>query len=811
MTDTDAIRNNEDNISTNINMSEVCPKYEYLNSALLEKLVKKPEEYGIDDALHKQFQKLWRCSSRITGRYEPEYKRTGATLDGRLFALKGITATTIPRRWRNALAFTSYWDCDMKNASWGITLKLAKEQGTPHEKIELFCNNREFHYTAWVNKNGGTREDAKDAYIKKLFTYRKIVKPNTLTAELQALHTAMISTEEGEKSLTAITQKLDKDKKSKANIIGKVFSNIVFKREALILELAIKKMKQDRIEVGGLMFDGFYIRKSKDNPDEKPDLTGLNTYLKDVEQVGVEFAVKDMTEFPEGVGEDLYKLTRADVMNEEKAKYVELRRIFEEEWGVCKVRNGGRLFRRSIEEADGIRVETYSQTSLVDVYRDWEPAGSFRTSIITGGKNPQFFIKNWIDDHEKKVYDTAQFMPCLKYAEAHPTVYNDFKGFKVQRTLENLIEPSEEDLNDYDLIGKYIYNLFKDKTEEQSQINFEYIMRWLAQIFQKPMERSEIMIVLKGRKGIGKSDFSEMVKAMMGTAYWAKTADPLRDLWGNFNDLMENKTFVHIDEPEGLDNEQAIEKLKDAITAKHFNVKRKYCDTMVERAYFNCFMTLNHEGTGIPITADNRRFAMFESATLSYKGNEYDKYYKAIRNPNALALFYKDLMEFDMEGWSWGRETIPKTDFLERSKKNSIRNHHQFLEQLLLAKHTRMASQVYQQVNGDYIGLCGAIYKGYLKYCDETGDNGKSRMSGKDFKTELRCLDGINVKRTSMKSHNINGDCYIICIPELTETLRSLGLDLPEQVDEAEFLESDDENTTHEYCYSGKVHSLDEL
>jgi hypothetical protein len=817
MTETVEIRNNEENISANINMAEVVPKFEYLNIALLTKVCKNNgADFDLEASIFKKLTALRRMSNRVSGKYEPEYKRSGATLDGRLFSVKGITAQGIPKVWRNALAYTNYWDCDMINASWQIALDLAKELGTPHAKIESRCQHREFYLTEHIKKNGGSREDAKKHYLEKLFTHKTNFKPNTLPAEISLLHTALLATDDGNKTKTAIEQKLTKDKKPKTNIEGKVFANIVFNREAKLLEIAIKKLKQDKIETGGLMCDGVFIRKSKASPEIKPDLTSLNNYLKEVENTSVQFKIKDMTEFPEGITEELYTLTRADVMNEERAQYEELRRQFEEEWCVCKVRNGGRLFRRSLETPDGIRVETYSQTSLVDVYRDWEPAGSFRTSIITGGDKGTFFIKNWIDDHEKKVYDMAAFMPCLKYAEGHPTIYNDFKGFQVQRTLEKMIEPSEEDLKDYDLIGKYIYNLFKDKDDEQSNINFEYIMRWLAQMFQKPMERSEIMIVLKGRKGIGKSDFSEMLKAMMGTAYWAKTADPVRDLWGSFNDLMECKTFVHIDEPEGIDNEQAIEKLKDAITAKHFNVKRKFCDTSVQRAFFNCFMTLNHEGTGIPITADNRRFAMFESATLSYKGNEYDKFYHAIRNPNALALFYKDLMEYNMAGWSWGRETIPKTDFLERSMKNSIKNNHQFLEQLLLAKHTRISSQVYQQINGDYIGLCGSIYKGYCKYCDEIGDNGRSRLNGKDFKTELRCLDGINIKRTSVKAHNINGDCYIIDVPVLTETLRGLGLDMPDSLDEAEFLESDDETNNDDLdvgvkTYQSKVHSLNDL
>lgn len=810
MTDTVEIRNNEDNISTNINMSEVCPKFEYLNIALLSKLCKEPDAFDIPNDLIKKLNALKRGANRVSGRYEPEYKRSGATLDGRLFAVKGITSSSLPKRWRNALAYTNYWDCDMINASWQIALDLAKQLGSPHEKLENFCKLREAYFTAWIKKNGGSRDEAKEEYIKKLFTYRKQVKPDTLTAEIKTLQTLALSTDDGEKSLAALTQKLNKDKKSKDNIIGKVFCNIIFKREAELLELAIKKLKQDRIEIGGLMFDGFFIRKSKDSPDTKPDLTGLNEYLKDVENTSVQFKIKDMTEFPDGITEELYTLTRADVMNEQRASYEELRRVFEEEEQICKVRTE-KIFYCSRVREDGIVDYHYSENQLISAYRDWDKAGTFRTSIITNSEKPTFFIKNWIDDHEKRCYDSIDFMPCLKYADEHPEIYNTFKGFKVQRTLEDLIEPSDKDLEDYDHIGNYIYNLFKDKDDEQSKINFEYIMRWLAQMFQKPMERSEIMIVLKGRKGIGKSDFSEMIKNMMGVEYWLDTSEPSEEIFGKFNDALARKLFVNIDEPEGFDCEKNIEKMKHAITAKHLNLKQKFQDTRRLRATQNFFMTLNHEGTGIAITADNRRFAMFESATLAYKGNEYDKYYHAIRNPNALALFYKDLMDYDMTDWSWGRETIPKTEFLERSKKNSIRNHHQFLEQLLLAKHTRQQAQVYQQINGDYIGLCGNIYKGYCKYCEDTGDNGKSRMTGKDFKTELRCLDGINVKRTSVKSYNINGDCYVINIQELTETLRGLGLDLPDAIDEAEFLESDeDTETTQSYCVN-KVHSLDDL
>ena len=816
MTETVEIRNNEENISANINMAEVVPKFEYLNIALLTKLCKNNgADFNLASNLVNKLTALRRMASRITGKYEPEYKRSGATLDGRLFAVKGITAQGIPKVWRNALAYTNYWDCDMINASWQIALDLAKELGTPHAKIESRCQHREFYLTEHIKKNGGNREDAKKHYLEKLFTHKTNFKPNTLPAEISLLHTALLATEDGNKTKTAIEQKLTKDKKPKTNIEGKVFANIVFNREAKLLELAIKKLKQDKIETGGLMCDGVFIRKSKASPEIKPDLTSLNNYLKEVENTSVQFKIKDMTEFPEGITEELYTLTRADVMNEERAQYEELRRQFEEEEQICKVRTEKLFFCSRVCDS-GIKDFSYSENQLIGAYRDWYKAGTFRTSIITGSEKPTFFIKNWIDDHEKKCYDRIDFMPCLKFADDHPEIYNTFKGFKVQRTLEEMIEPSEKDLEDYDHIGNYIYNLFKDKDDAQSKINFEYIMRWLAQLFQKPMERSEIMIVLKGRKGIGKSDFSEMVKNMMGVEYWLDTSEPSEEIFGKFNDGIARKLFINIDEPEGFDCEKNIEKMKHAITAKDINLKVKFQNLNRIRATQNYFMTLNHEGTGIAITADNRRFAMFESATQSYKGDEYDKYYHAIRNPNALALFYKDLMEYDMTGWSWGRETIPKTDFLERSKKNSIRNHHQFLEQMLLAEHTRKGCQVYQQLNGDYIGLCGSIYKGYCKYCDDTGDNGKSRMTGKDFKTELRCLDGINVKRTSSKAHHINGDCFIINVPVLTETLRGLGLDMPESVDEAEFLESDDDNTFDDLdvgvkTSQSKVHSLNDL
>lgn len=778
---------NEINILDNEYMSNMIPATETVNVALLSYALDNANDLDIDANDLAMMKKLMRKCDKVTGQYTPIYEQKGATLQGRVFCKTGLCA--LSRKWRNALAYKHYYDCDMVNAAYSFALQTAKEAGLKHEQLERYCDNRDemlMNYIARKKKAGTniTRDDAKMHYIKLLFTAKSkeaFVVKGSLQSEIYALQKYIMNTEP--KLVRAVEHDMKK-KNTTYNKGGKVLSHYIFNKENDVLQLAIKYLTKDKWVIGGSMMDGFFVGKQ-----DGLKLDNLNNYLKEVENVNVRFIFKDMKDFPSSLNKIQLNMSKQEQVDAEKERYLELREIFENTEDVAKIKlqNGFLVLR-----PEG---NTFISTScLRDMYCDWVVAGGYKTNVITGSKAPKLFIDNWILDPNKRIYENETWCPDID--ECSPKYFNTFKGFSAYNLMETLNEDdyTDEDRKDYHYILRFIRNLFKDKKgQEQSDINYMYILRWLANIIQNPTRKSEIMIVLKGKKGIGKSDFVLMLGRLFGEDYVFETRDPAGEVWGNFNDAIRNKILVNIDEPEGLDNAKNIEKLKGAITSKVINIKQKYKNLSTDKNYINFIMTLNEENTGIRITDDNRRFALFESATKRYTEAEYAKYYHAQRNPNAIALFYKFLQTIDLSEFYFDRTTIPKTDFLERSMRNSIKNYHAFMEQLLMDNHTRNYSGVHTKGDGDWIALCGDLYKGYTRFCDTSGDTDyQSKLKNIDFKREMRALDGVRDKHTSHKPANINGVCYIISKDILKQNLLDLGLTCETTEENINFLPEDD-------------------
>ena len=749
-------------------MSDYTPDKEICNVALLQHILDNQGDYDLSTADLNQMKRILRRANKDTGRYEPLYEQKGANLVGRVFCKTGLCA--LSREWRNALAFKNYLDADMVNASYSIALQMANKWDLPTDKLTEYCNNRDNFLMDYIKnkKERGikiSKDDAKIHYIKLLFGVpSKMIVKKSLEWELKLLQDRCIT--ECPKLVKAVEHDMKK-KKETYNKRGKVLSHAIFNEENRILQLAIKYLQKDGYVVGGTMFDGFFVEKK-----DGICLNNLNNYLKDVEDINIVFTFKEMRDFPKGLSSDLINLSRQEQLEADEQRYLELREVFEHTEGIAKIklRNGFLVIRPNGNCF-------VSSTALKEMYCDWNVAEGFRTNFITGGKAQKLFIENWILDPNKRIYDDQTFIPSI--TECPDNMYNTFRGFSVANASKNFDgEFSETDQQDYQYVLQYIKNLFSEKgSKEQTDINYIFFCCWLANIFQNPTKKSEIMIVLKGKKGIGKSDLINMLERMLGEDFVFQTSDPAREVWGPFNDAMESKIVCSLDEVCGLENGKFVERLKGAITGHKINIKKKYKDISREKSYLNFILTLNDEDTGIRITDDNRRFAMFESGMKRISENDYGKYYEAQRNPNALILFYRMLMNMDLTDIQFDRDFIPQTAFLLRSKMNSIKNYHSFLEQLLIDEHTRHFSKVANRWDGMMICLCGDLYKGYIRYCESSGDiDYNSKVKNSDFKKEMLSLEGVSSKHTSHKPSNINGQCYIIDASVLKNNLQELGL-----------------------------------
>lgn len=77
--------------------------------------------------------------------------------------------------------------------------------------------------------------------------------------------------------------------------------------------------------------------------------------------------------------------------------------------------------------------------------------------------------------------------------------------------------------------------------------NINYILNWLANIFQTPGKLTNTAII-KSNEGVGKNILFNFLKSIIGEEYCIGTADPERDCFGNFNNLLMKKILINLNE-----------------------------------------------------------------------------------------------------------------------------------------------------------------------------------------------------------------------------------------------------------------------
>ena len=247
------------------------------------------------------------------------------------------------------------------------------------------------------------------------------------------------------------------------------------------------------------------------------------------------------------------------------------------------------------------------------------------------------FIGDWIKDINMRLYTTMDFLP--KPLKCPVDTYNIFRGLEVEK-----LETTE-------LCGiDVLLNHFKILVNHDDK-SFEYLMNWLAHLFQKPGELSRVAIVFKSEQGTGKNlIFEELIGRMLGDKLWIQTGI-LDKVIGRFS-MISNKLLSILDEMNGKDSFMGSEVLKNLIVSPKISFEEKNVMTcMVNNC--NRFVFFSNNDTPVKIELSDRRFVVFE-ADNSLRNNE--KYFKEliknIKDDKVVYSFYQYLLNRDITEWN---------------------------------------------------------------------------------------------------------------------------------------------------------------
>lgn len=139
------------------------------------------------------------------------------------------------------------------------------------------------------------------------------------------------------------------------------------------------------------------------------------------------------------------------------------------------------------------------------------------------------------------------------------------------------------------------------------QDSYEFLLRYLAHLVQKPEEKTEVVLVLRSKQGTGKSIFANLLMKLLGRHAIQVTQE--KHILGSFNAHLRYRNLIVLNEAFWAGNKAGEGLLKSAITDSQAIWESKGVDAEEGFNFWNVIILSNNEWC-VPATADNRRFYM---------------------------------------------------------------------------------------------------------------------------------------------------------------------------------------------------------
>ena len=270
----------------------------------------------------------------------------------------------------------------------------------------------------------------------------------------------------------------------------------------------------------------------------------------------------------------------------------------------------------------------------------------------------------WLDRKIRPKYLGITFCPKDELPPEFVGFYNTWAGFQAT--------PKEGDFNHIDYHLRHIW--CKDNLE-----HYNYLMGWFAHLFQKPWEKTEVALVIKGTQGTGKSIImGGLLKKLIGRYYMQVDRSDL--IAGRFNQHLVGKILITSEESIFSGDQAAYNVTKNLITSDMIPIEEKGRTPRMEYSYHRLVFLSNED---VAVAADGRERRYFGLHVSDEKVNDhayFEELYHAINNGEAEA-FMHHLMHLDLSKFNVRRQ--PKTDALSMEFLSNLPPEQQWLFEAL--------------------------------------------------------------------------------------------------------------------------------
>lgn len=266
----------------------------------------------------------------------------------------------------------------------------------------------------------------------------------------------------------------------------------------------------------------------------------------------------------------------------------------------------------------------------------------------------------WIDHPQRRQYETIVFAPGQEVEEA----YNLWRGFACNSL------PGDK--------HQYFLHHIRDNVCSGNPEHYHYLIGWMARMVQHPDGPGEVAVVLRGRRGTGKSFFAKVLGAMFGRHY-LQVSDS-KHLVGSFNAHLRDTVLLFGDEAFFAGDKKHESVLKTLVTEEHLVIEGKGVDAEAAPNYVHLILASNEDWV-VPAGLDERRFFVMEVGEEHKQDHAYFKCIKDELDNGGLENLLHFLLTHDMSNFEVRQ--VPQTRALQDQKIMSMSPETQWLYERL--------------------------------------------------------------------------------------------------------------------------------
>ena len=394
-----------------------------------------------------------------------------------------------------------------------------------------------------------------------------------------------------------------------------------------------------------------------------------------------------------------------------------------------------------IKEEKNDKLITFTPKSFKDAYLDKTYEGIDRYGEI---ENKVFIDKYMKANPNIRKYTDMDIYP--DNSKCPISNYNLWRKFEVEKITEY----------DEDLIGlEFILNHIKILCNHQMEV-YEYILDFLAHMFQIPQEKAGIFVLFISKQGTGKGLLFELLSNMLGHDKVLETPVPERDVWGSHNSAMMNSYLVNLEELRFLATKGSEGSFKSYVTQPKMLINPKGKDQITITSYHRFIGSMNPEDSDIPMkTVEGDRRNLLIRSSDETKGNVpyFNELIKLINSKNLQKTFHIYLMNRPGADLFKSKK-IPITEYQEDIKEVFECIILKFIKDCILNK--SLTNKSYRSIE---------LYKLFSDYKIQEGINYDISHTSFSLKIKNKKLNGLK------KDRKTDGIYYDIDIDILKEEL----------------------------------------